>query len=247
MVRAHLCQAQMPACHRRSNGIRAGLYPVRDNAMMAAMQAVHPFYGDHITARPGNFCAHGVQAICQIDYFRLSGSIDQLGLPPGQTGRHHRIFGCPDRYDRKQDFCPCQPFGRTCLNIAICQFDNRAHFLHRANMQIHWPGTDSTPPWQGYLCLAIAGQKRAHHQNGRAHLANQIIRGNKAGCHPAQQQIIPVFFRLNPQMAQQGQHQPRIGQIRHIAKAQGFCSDHQSASQQGKGGIFCPANRNFTC
>ena len=84
-------------------GERAGFDAVSNHGVVAAMQFFDAGDGDFVGADTFDLCAHGLQAMRQIAYFRLARGIVQHGYAVGDTRSHQEIFGGAYRYFFKMD------------------------------------------------------------------------------------------------------------------------------------------------
>ena len=93
MLRQHIFNNYIAACHSRGDHVGACLNTVGNNRIISAVQLLHALDADGIRTGAANFCAHFIQIVGQIHYFRLLGSILHNGNALGQRSGHQHVFG----------------------------------------------------------------------------------------------------------------------------------------------------------
>src|SRR5690606_38157683 len=73
--------------------VGAGFDTVRHHAVAGATEALHAVDGDGVGTGALDLCAHGVQAVGEVDHFRLASGVLQHRAPVGQGSGHHDVLG----------------------------------------------------------------------------------------------------------------------------------------------------------
>ena len=176
MPRPCLFQCQTTTSNTGGNGKGTCLNTIGNNPVSSTVKAGNSLDHDGISAMTADLCSHGIQAISQIRNFWLTRRINQFGTTLGKYCRHDGIFGRANRHHRKHNTSTGQALRRTRLYVSISKLDNCAECLHRADMQINWPGADGTTTWQRDTRFTIAGQQRSQNKDGGPHFAHQVVR-----------------------------------------------------------------------
>ena len=129
-------QAHLATRGGRGAKIGAGLDAVRHDAMRRAVQGSHALNPDHVAAGTRNACAHGDQAIGQVDYFRLARRVLDHRFALSQAGGHHQVFGAGHGHHIGEQAGPLQP-RRAGMHIALLDIDLGAHRGQTLDMLIH--------------------------------------------------------------------------------------------------------------
>ena len=128
-----------------------------------------------VRAGAGDARAHLVEAIGDIENFRLAGGVGDDRGALGQGRRHQRDVGAADRYLGKIDVGALQAARRLGDHIAAIDGDLGAELLQRHDQQIDRPGADGAAAGQRDLGLMHPRQQRRDHPEARAHPRHQLI------------------------------------------------------------------------
>ncbi len=130
------------------------------------------------------------------------------------------------------------------MDVAAFQADHRAHLLQALQVQIDRTGADGTAAGQGDLRLAAAGEQRAEHQDGGAHLAHDVVRRLGMGDRAAERQHASVLggaFHGDAVLRQQAAHGGDVGKLRHVFQHQPVIGQHAGGHQR-QGGVLGAAD-----
>jgi hypothetical protein len=119
--------------------------------------------------------AHLVQAVGDVDNFRLAGSVGDDGGALGQGRRHDGDMGAAHRHFGKVDCSAPQAARRLRDHVAAVDGDIGAEFLQRHDQQIDRPGADGAAPGQRHPGLVHSRQERRNHPETGAHPRHQLI------------------------------------------------------------------------
>ena len=112
-------------------------------------------------------------------------------------------------------------------------------------MQVDGTRADGTAARQGNLGLAAACQQRPHDEEGRAHLAHEVIGGLAAADHAAvhmQLMFRGIEVRLDPQEVQHLRDGMHILQCRHLIQQARSILPQKRCGDNGQHRILCPAD-----
>ncbi len=225
-VGARVGQRDVAAYRCRSHQKRAALDAIRHDTMAGAVQFFHTDDADGVAASPFNFCAHGDQAIRQIDHFRFARRIFQQRLTVCQHCGHHQVFRAGDtdqieKYPRAfQAFRPI-PMRYLGMYVTMFDIDFRTHRLQAFDVQVHRARTDGTPARQGNPRFPETRHQRPQHQNRGAHGLDHFVRRFQfVDIRCRQDQLVAFQLYLDPHLLQQLAHRGDVVQIRHIVQMQ---------------------------
>ncbi len=203
----------------------------------ARMQAFHAVDDDARGAQPRYPRAHGDQAMAQIVDLGLARGIDDLATPVRKRCGHQRVLGRSDRGKGEFDGRALQTARRAGDHITVGQFDRGAQRFERFEMQIHRPRADGAAARQRYFGVTHARQKRAQHDEARAHLAHDVVigRGAREVCG-AEAIAAALAQRLARRPIDRNAEQPQqIGHKRHIRELGHIGEGERRIAQQASG------------
>ena len=140
-----------------------------------AVQAFDAVDRQFVAADAFDARAHRIQAGRQVADLGFARGVHQHAAAIGQRSRHQQVLGGADRNEREHDGRAAQATCHARIDIAARQFDARAHLLQPFQVQIDRAGADGAAAGQRYARLAGARQQRAEYQDGRAHLAHDVV------------------------------------------------------------------------
>jgi hypothetical protein len=94
--RRHAGEPHVASRCRGGAQIGAGLDAVGHDAVGRAVQCVDALDADHVATGTGDARTHGVQAVGEVDHFRLARRVLDHGFAVGQRRRHHQVLGAGD-------------------------------------------------------------------------------------------------------------------------------------------------------
>src|ERR1700733_14487580 len=108
MMRIDSLDCNITSSGNHSQHKTTGFKPVGYGIKNSAMQLFRLDSVDDelVAARTAYFAAHGINKVCQVDNFRILGSVIDNGLPFGQHGSQHDVFSSAVRGRIKNIFGP---------------------------------------------------------------------------------------------------------------------------------------------
>ena len=197
---------------------------------------------ERVAAHSLDVGAHGDQATGQVGNLRLAGGVGKHRFPVRQDRRHQGVFRPPHRDHGKDDMGAFQAAGSPGLDVALLQPDVGAELGQRLQVQVQGSGADGAAPRQGHPGMAEARQQGAENQDGRPHLAHQVVWRRVAyvgGREGATASLIHVH--VHPELAQEMGHGRDIHQAGNVGQGQGLSSE-QAGRHQRQGGVLGPAD-----
>ena len=201
--------------------------------MGRAMHGAHTLDGDDIAAGATHPRTHGIEAIGQIDHFRLACRVLDDGGAISQTGRHHQVFCTRHRHHVGDDTCATQA-RRARHDIALLDGDLRAHLGQALDVLIHRTQSDGATARQRHPRLATARQQWPQHQDGGTHGLDHVVRCQRLAQPMCTQfNAHAVMHRdLDPHATEQAQHGGDVHQMRHILQPQGIGTQQRRTHQR---------------
>ena len=246
VVGAGAHQLDIAPCDRGGAGIAARLDAVGHDGIGSAVQTRLAGDDQAIGADALDLRAHRDEQLAEVDDFRLARGIFHDAGAVRQHGGHQRVFGGADRHDRESEGAAGQAaIGRARLHIARCDLDDCAEGLQRFQMQVDRAVADRAAAGQGDRRFARAGEQRAEHEDGCAHLAHDVIgrdgRGHASGAHrhhPAEI-LRPRAFDHGrcAELVEQMAEAVHIREARQVAQRQRLIGQ-QRARQQGQRAVL---------
>ena len=169
-------QLHLAAGHRHRDRIGAGLDAIGQHGVPRAMQLGDAFDDDARRAGAGDARAHLVQAIGDIQNFRLAGGVGDHGRALGQRRRHQRDMGAAHRHLGEVYDGALQAARRLRNHIAAVDRDIRAELLQRHDQEIDRPGADGAAAGQRHLRFMHPRHERRDHPETGAHPRHQFVR-----------------------------------------------------------------------
>src|SRR3990167_1504902 len=210
--------------------VGAGFDAVRHHAVSSTVQTLNAINGDGVGAGTGDFAAHGIDEVGQVDHLRFAGGVFQHRAALGQRSSHHDVFGTGHADDIEEEVRTAQAaFRRLGLDIAAFHVDLRAHGFETTDVQVDRTRTNGAATRQRHFGLAKARDQRAKHEDRRAHGFHQLV-GCNQGLDAARIDFdaeLLVDHRLNAHAAEQLDHGGDVVQVRQGAHR------HRAIGQQG--------------
>ena len=221
MLQPRMPQENRPTGDRRRASVASRLDPVRQNSVLGAMQRRHAVHHQGVTADALYARAHREQAYCEIADLRFPRRVRQHRSAIRQRRRHQQVFRGANGHKWKNNLRPAQPPVHAAGDVTPLQVEAGAHLLQPLDVQVHRPSPDLAAPRQGHPGLPHARHQRAEHEEGGAHLPNNIVGGLGVGNRPAQRQHPPgvaLLFHRDAVLGQQFAHRLDVRQLRHVGQ-----------------------------
>ncbi len=231
---------------RRGDHVGAELDPVGHHRVRRAFEPLHPLDGDRRRALALDLRAHAAQAPREVDDLGLPRrGLDHRGAPR-QRRRHQRVLRRPHRHEGKRDAAAAEPARRRGMDVALAQVDRRAERLKRAQVQVDRPRPDRAAARQRHDRLPGPRQQRAEHEDGGAHLADDVVIGLVA-CQVVrgERQHLPALQRrhLAAERLQQLGHGADVAEARRVCEGQRLVRK-QRCRHQRKAGVLGAGDRD---
>jgi hypothetical protein len=125
-----------------------------------AVQAFDAFDDDGIGAMAADLRAHRIEAVRDVDDFRLTRGVFDDRTALRQHRRHHDVLGTADRDDIEHDVAAAQPATAVGMDIAALDDDFGAQRLEPAQVQVHRPAADGAATGKRHVRLTEMRDQR---------------------------------------------------------------------------------------
>ena len=203
----------------RRGHIRARLDLVGDDRIAAAVQRTHAADLDHVGARAGDLCAHGVEEVGKVDDMGLLGAVFDDGHAAAEDCGEQDVHRRADGDDIEIDMAAAQTALRGVgADIAAGLLDHGAHGLKALDMLVDGADAEVAAAGHGDVGVAEAAKLRADQVVRRADAAHELDGcGGVAGAGAVDlQRVAAVAVDLRAHIAQDLQQQTHIGDIRNV-------------------------------
>ena len=164
-------------CNGCHEGARLDL--IRNDGVIAAMQALYTANLDHISTGALNIRAHCIQEVRQIDNVRLLRAVLHNRLTLGQNSCEHDVHGRADRNNVKINMCAVQTV-LGCLDPDVTALGQRylcAQSFKTLDVLVdRTDAAEVAAAWHCYLGKAVLAEQHAEQIVGCAQLALQLVR-----------------------------------------------------------------------
>ena len=201
--------------------------------MGGAVQSVDAVNDDAVCPCAADAGAHGDQAVCQIDDFRLARSIFEHRFAIGQYRSHHQVLGAGDGDHVGEDASAFES-RRLGLDVALLDVDFCTHGLQALDVLIDRPCPDGTATRQRYPRFAAACQQRAKHENRGAHGLDHVVRRERIveATSVEDEAVVAVHGHSDTHLPDQAQHRRYIVELRQIPEPQGLVRQQAGAEDR---------------
>src|SRR5262245_16652215 len=236
MTRLAIHDLQLAAGNRGGDYESAGFDPVGNDRVVGAAESRNAGDGDRRRAGAFDFRAHFGEQLGEVYYLRLAGGVRDSRHAVGQDGGHHHVLRPGDGDGFRLDVGAAQPRGAG-FDHAAAQFDLRAHFFQRHQVQVYGALADGAAPGQADARLTKSPQERPQRQHRRPHGFDQFIRRlvifDRAGVD-----LMGAQFRDEhgaTQVFEQSPHRDQVAHVRHVAQRHRFGSEQRRGqTRQGR-------------
>ncbi len=136
---------------------------------------------DDGAARAAHPCAHAAQEHLEIDDLRLAGRVADDGRALRAAGGEDGVLRRADAWNGERDVCAAQLL-RPAVKLSAALDDLRAQRAQGRKMQVDGPRPKLAAAGVGEHRFTLPREDRAQKNDGRAHLAHQLV-GNVAARH----------------------------------------------------------------
>src|SRR5438128_554924 len=152
--------------------------PVWDHLVFRPVQLGHPFNYEASRSSAFDLCAHLVQKIREIHYFRLLCRALNNGHTVSEHSGHHHIVGaqdCRTKFALHIDYRSRQSRSKD-FDVATFHAHRGPKCLETFQMQINRSIANDATAWQGDGRFFATAQQWPEHTNRSAHFANDVVR-----------------------------------------------------------------------
>ena len=176
-LRPRVLQKNVAAGHGDRHGVSAGLDAVGQHGVARAVESGDALDHDAPGAGAGDARAHLVEAVGDIDDFRLARGVLDDGRAVGQRRRHDRGMRAADGDFGKNDLAALEPVRRPRHHVAAVDLDLGAEPLDGHDEQVDRPRADGAAARHRHPRLTHARDERRQHPKACPHLGHQLVGG----------------------------------------------------------------------
>ena len=156
----------------RETDQRAHLHVVRPDVEAGAVQRLHAFDNEVVSAYAVDASAHGVQATADVLYMRFHGGVGNGGRACRQHRGEDGLFGAGDAHLVQEQIPAAQALGAQHMAVVLGS-DLRSHRLQRQQMGVQAAPANAVAAGAGNLRPSEARQERAGEQHRGADASAQ--------------------------------------------------------------------------
>ena len=203
----------------RRGHIRARLDLVGDDRIAAAVQRTHAADLDHVGARAGDLCAHGVEEVGKVDDMGLLGAVFDDGHAAAEDCGEQDVHRRADGDNIEINVAAAQPALRGVgADIAAGLLDHGTHGLEALDMLVNGADTEVAAARHGNMGMTKAAKLCADEVIRRTDASDEFDGSSCVACTGAVdlECVAAVAADLRAHIAQNLQQQTHIGDIRNV-------------------------------